>query len=153
MADQRRRRKPLPNGRSATAKPFVMLPWFVFDSPAYRSLKPGPRALLWELIRKHNGLNNGQIGLGVREACELLSMSDKDTVSRYFKELEEKGLIRTTRHGGFNMKDPRARRATEWALTWERVGTASATKEFQEWTKLKKYGPEDPTQQSRLSGQ
>lgn len=153
MKARANRRKPLPNGRSATAKPFVMLPHFVYDSAAYRSLKPGPRALLWELIRRHNGSNNGQIGFGVRAACEAINIADKDTISRYFAELEVKGLIRAVRLGGFNMKDPTARRATEWALTWERISTASATKDFLEWGKPKKSGPENPSLQSGLSGQ
>ena len=107
-----------------------MLPHYLLRSEAYRSLKPGPVALLVQIVLRYNGSNNGLIGLGRREACEAISISDKDTASKYFRELEEKGFIKATKHGAFNMKDPSARRATEWALTWERLNEQPPTKEF-----------------------
>ncbi|MXO57942.1 hypothetical protein GRI89_00065 [Altererythrobacter salegens] len=121
------------NGRSKRSGPFVRIPNFVFDSPAYRSLKPGPRALLSEIIRRYNGSNNGHIGLGVREACAALNMKDKDTVNGFFKELVGKGFIVCVRSGGFNMKDPSSRRASEWRITWERAADEPPTKEFMRW--------------------
>lgn len=105
----------------------------MFDCAAYRSMKPGPRALLAELIRRYNGRNNGSIVLGIREACQALNMSDKDTVARYFKELSSKGFIACTKAGGFNMKDPASRRASEWRLTWLKCGDDLPTKEFMYW--------------------
>jgi len=106
-----------------------MLENYIFDSSAYRTLKPGPRALLWEIIRRFNGSNNGQIGLGVREAAKSLSVS-KDTASSYFLTLIEHGFIRSTHPGGFNMKDPSSRRATEWRLTWKPTDSITPTKDF-----------------------
>lgn len=117
-------------GRSKRSPRFVMLPHYLLRSEAYRSLKPGPVALLVQIVLRYNGSNNGLIGLGRREACEAISISDKDTASKYFRELEEKGFIKATKHGAFNMKDPSARRATEWALTWERLNEQPPTKEF-----------------------
>lgn len=120
-------------GRSKRGLPFVRLPHHVLKSEAYQSLKPGPVALLVQIIFRYNGSNNGHIGLGVREASKAIQVSDKDTVSKYFRDLQEKGLIKAERKGAFNMKDPSSRRATEWALTWERVGETPPTKEFLSW--------------------
>jgi hypothetical protein len=123
-------------GRRRDAPPFVMLPWWIFDSPAYRSLHPVARALLWEIIRRHNGANNGSIGLGQREAATACRVKRADTVARYFAELEDKGFIVATRRGGFNMKDPNTRRATEWRLTWFDAPGLRPTKEFMHSTAM-----------------
>lgn len=120
-------------GRSKHGSSFVMLEHWMMKSQAYRSLKPGPRALLLEIMRRYNGSNNGRIGLGLREAAAALAMSDRQAIARYFSELEEKGFIRATRRSGFNLKDPNSRTATEWALTQYPVGDALATKEFMSW--------------------
>lgn len=107
-----------------------MLACWVFDCPSFRELKPGPRSLLWELVRRYNGNNNGSIGLGQREAAKALNLGRADTVAGYFAELEERGFIVATRRGGFNMKDPSTRRATEWRLTWLDSPAGKATKDF-----------------------
>lgn len=120
-------------GRSTKSPPFVMLRNYVFDCPAYRSLKPGPRALLFELVRRYDGSNNGRIGLGARGACVAVNIADKDTAVRYFDELQDHGFIRPTKLGAFNMKVPGASRATEWRLTWLPSGNDLPTKEFMKW--------------------
>lgn len=125
----RRRAKVLKNGRNAGSTGFVMLENYVFDSLAFRTMKVGPRALLLELIRRHNGSNNGSIALGVRAAAQLLDVS-KDTASKYFGVLIERGFIAPARLGGFNMKDPQSRRSTEWRLTWIKTSCTAATKDF-----------------------
>ena len=76
-------RREYPKPRPAYAKPFVMLPHWTFDCPAYRTLKPGPRALLWELIRKHNGANNGRIGFSQRAMSAAINVADRETVAGY----------------------------------------------------------------------
>jgi hypothetical protein len=121
-------------GRRRDAQPFVMLEWWIFDSPAYRSLHPVARALLWETVRRYNGKNNGSIGLGQREAATASGVKRADTVARYFAELEAKGFIAATRRGGFNLKDPSSRRATEWRLTWLDSPGLGPSKEFMRWT-------------------
>ena len=120
-----------------------MLPLHVFDSLAYRFLKPGPRSMLWELIRRYNGLNNGEIVMSARQACEALNIFDKDTALRYLAALQDCGLIKPTKLGGFNIKDPANSRATEWALTWHRLHDQPPTKEFMKWKPAKKCGPEN----------
>ncbi len=134
MAKGRRKNRLLVNGRNATSVAFLMLDNYVFDCPAYRGMAPGPRTLLWELIRRHNGCNNGQIGLGVREAAECLKAT-KDTAAGYFRTLIVRGFIAQSKPGGFNMKDPSSRRATEWRLTWQRCNDQPPTKEFMDYSK------------------
>lgn len=107
-----------------------MLSNWIFDCPAYRALHPVSRTLLWELVRRYNGSNNGEIGLGVREAAKACSVKCPDTMSKYFEDLQLKGFIDATRRGGFNMKDPSSRRATEWRLTWIDAPGLRATKRF-----------------------
>lgn len=125
----KRKNRLFPNGRNATSTSFIMLENYVFDSPAFRSLRPGPRALLLELIRRHNGNNNGTIGLGVREAAVAICVG-KNAAESYFRTLVEAGFIARERFAGFNMKDVTGRRATEWRLTWIRTERTPATKEF-----------------------
>lgn len=143
--------------RRTWTRPFIQLPHWVYDSAAFRSLKPGPRTVLLALIRRYNGSNNGRIGLGVREAMTECCVRDKDTISSYFQSLEQKGLIVKARAGGFNMKDATRNRATEWRLTWwpaPEVG-AGVTKEFQIWLPTsteEDHGPDFPCAESGSFG-
>lgn len=109
-----------------------MLPQWAFDCPAFRTLKPGPRALLWELIRRFNGGNNGRIAFCQRDMAKALNIADRGTVAGYVRELVARGFIKATRLGAFSVKLA-DRRATEWALTWHPVGDELATKEFMRW--------------------
>lgn len=119
-------------GRDVRGEPFVHLPHFVIDSDAYRSLRALAQALLVHLVRRYNGLNNGTIALGHREAAKLCNVN-KDTIKSAFDDLCEKGFIQSSRKGGFNMKDPSARRATEWTLTWHGTLGCKPTYEFKNW--------------------
>lgn len=146
----RRKARVLKNGRNAGSTAFLMLDHYIFDCAAYRSMRPGPRALLDEMIRRHNGSNNGHIGLGQREAAKCLNVN-KDTVPGYFDALIERGFIAPTRPGGFNMKNPESRRSTEWRLTWLKTDYMAATKDFIAWNRQKStarkigtVGPENP---------
>ena len=148
------KREPVPRGRKVNAKgrstgahPFVMLPHWAFDCPAYRTLKPGPRALLWELIRRHNGGNNGHIGFSQRAMSAAINVADRETVAGYVRELEARGFIVAQRRGGFNVKAA-DRRATEWALTWLHIGDALPTKDFMRW----RSGEIDGTEKAASQG-
>lgn len=137
-------------GRSTGPAPFLMLPQWAFDSPAYRTLKPGPRALLWELIRRFNGTNNGHIVFSQRDMAVAINVTDRETVALYVRELESRGLIVASRRGGFNVKVA-DRRASEWALTWLPVGDVPATKAFMRWYSGKIGGTEKPAARGGFS--
>jgi hypothetical protein len=130
-------------GRSTGTQPFVMLSHWAFDCVAYRTLKPGPRALLWELIRRHNGENNGKIGFSQRYMASAICVADRETIAAYVRELEARGFIKAMRRGGFNLKVA-DRRATEWALTWLKIGDELPTKEFMRWRPNQINGTEKP---------
>ena len=103
------------------------------DTPAWRSLSLGARCLLLEVWRRHNGTNNGQISMSVREAAALLGCSKK-MPSRWFAELREKGFLEPTRLGSFAWKGGAMNgRATTWRLTMEPCNGERPTKEFASW--------------------
>ena len=64
----------------------VQLPEWLQSSPAWATLKPGPRALYLELKRRYNGVNNGSIYLSHRDAAKALNIH-RNTVGRWFEEL------------------------------------------------------------------
>jgi hypothetical protein len=100
------------NGRSK--RQFLQLFTNVKRSTAYYGLSPYARSLLFELIDRYNGCNNGMIGLGVREAAYELGCCN-GTVSNAMRELDDAGLARPTKVGAW-----RGKRATEWRLMWLR---------------------------------
>lgn len=118
-------------GRSTTSGKFVLLEEFLLASPAYRALRPIPRALLTELYRIYNGHNNGYLALSARVAGDRCNV-DKDTAARAFQELVEKGFIERACLGAFSRK---CRHATEYRLTakaCDRTG-ALPSKTFMKW--------------------
>lgn len=136
-------RKTNAKGRSVGKHGFVMLGHFAFDCPAYRSLKAGQRALLWEFIRRHNGVNNGRIAFSQRDMSTAIKIADRETVAGYVRKLEELGFIKVSRRGGFSVKVS-DRRASEWTLTMFDVRELPATKDFMRWRQSKISGTEKP---------
>jgi len=133
-----------PKGRSVNEQ-FVKLPFCMLACPAYRSLKPGPRALLVEFHGRFNGRNNGGIIFSQREMAQAIKVSDRQTIAKYVRELEAAGFIKAMRRGGFNRKSPTESRATEWALTLFPIGDKPADKTFMSWRPEKNNGTEKPT--------
>ena len=114
--------------------PFIQIEHWVYDSEAWQSLKPGPRALYLALKRRFNGGNNGDIFLSHRDAASALNVG-RDTVGKYFTELIERGFIIVTR--GHCLGPKGIGQAATYALTEETVGSAPATKQFMAWKKQK----------------
>ncbi|WP_138379462.1 helix-turn-helix domain-containing protein [Luteithermobacter gelatinilyticus] len=103
--------------------------YYLLKSEAWRSLKPGPRALLIELYSLYNGNNNGDIFLSEREAARRCNVNRK-TAARYFHDLQEKGFIFPKTKGCFNVKSPEA---TAWILTEFPYNGNLPTKDFMRW--------------------
>ena len=102
-------------------------------SEAWKSLTPVPRALFVEVAQRWNGFNNGQIGLGIREAGRAIHVKHT-TACWAFRVLQERGFLVLTRDSSFDQK----RLAREWRVTAYPMGdyrnpTALATKEFMRW--------------------
>ncbi|WP_194247544.1 hypothetical protein [Aliiruegeria sabulilitoris] len=86
--------KPYKHGKRGGGK-FVQLPEYLQRTEAWATMKPGPRALYVELKRRFNGSNNGEIILSHRDAAKALNVN-RNTVTGYFHELQERGFIRQT---------------------------------------------------------
>lgn len=126
---RRRGRRHDKTGRSQGVARFLKLEHWMLKTPAWRALSPAPRALYVELAQRYNGSNNGEISMSVREAADLVHIA-KDTATKAFNDLEEKGFVRRNQCGSFNWK---LRHATTWILTEFPVGETPATKEFARW--------------------
>lgn len=110
-------------GRSKGEGRFAGIPHSVMNSTGYLQTRPAARAVLLELARLYNGVNNGMIGLSVRTASDRCNIS-KDTVSKAFQELEDCGLIEAVEKGTYRIKTCKA---TEWRLLWARCNVAGLT--------------------------
>src|SRR6516165_5038927 len=82
-------------GKAKKGRQFLRLYTNVKRSKAYHGLSPVARALLFEIIDRYNGCNNGMIGLGVREAAYELGRGQA-TISRAMRELDDARLAHPT---------------------------------------------------------
>lgn len=106
------RKRPKAPHEARTGGYFVALPHDVMTSAAYVDLKPDARALLFELLLRFNGHNNGKIGLSQRDARARLGMSPQRIVDA-FDRLIDHGFVELATEG-----DRALRLAREWRLTW-----------------------------------
>jgi hypothetical protein len=96
---------------------FIMLPYSTYDGPEFAALKPIDVAVLVLLIRKHDGHNNGNISLGLREVVKRCHCSQM-TAWRALKNLERAGLISVTYKGHMVPEIGRPDVATRWRLNF-----------------------------------
>ncbi len=101
----------------------------MFQCPAYRALKPVERCALNELMFRFNGQNNGDVGLSVREAAELVHCST-NTAQGALSRLQDLGFIRIRQKGSFDQK---VRHSTRWILTMCPYNNQDETKDFMRW--------------------
>lgn len=118
-------------GRSKSGPPFIQVPWFILDCPAWQHLTPAARSVWLTLGRRYNGFNNGTLGLSVRDAAAECRIN-KDTASAALATLADIGFVECVVPGGFSRK---ARHAAEWRLTHLRCDLTGAppTKAFVRW--------------------
>ena len=106
---------------------FIKLPYAVYDSPAFETLKPIDVTVLLLLIRKHNGYNNGNISLGVREAAAKCRCG-KASAQRALARLQQSGLVAITYKGHLVPEVGRPDAATKWRLNFVTENQEAATK-------------------------
>jgi len=99
-------------------EPHVRMIHKVYDSPEFQALVPNERAILWELIRKYNGFNNGNLSLGVREAAEKCHIGQM-AACRALARLQESGLISATYKGHLVPDFGRPNAPTRWRLNFK----------------------------------
>ncbi|MBB3913872.1 hypothetical protein [Rhizobium fabae] len=111
---------------------FLMIDGYVMRSAAWAALTANDKAVYLELKWRHDGLNNGRIGLSAREAAAAIGAASKDTGNRSLDNLREKGFIAISKLSGFNVK---SRVSTEWRLTEYACSVTGElpTKDFMRW--------------------
>ena len=92
---------------------YIQVFHWVMKTVAWQALTPNERCIYLEVKKRFNGSNNGEIGLGVREAADAIQVG-KTTAHHALKRLTELGFIEVVTPSGFNRKN---RMATEWLLT------------------------------------
>lgn len=81
--------------------PFLMLNRdMILYCDAWKQLSPSAKVVYICIKARHNGSNNGKISLPYSELETVKGLGSPSTVSRALKELEKKGWIRRTHHGG-----------------------------------------------------
>jgi hypothetical protein len=97
--------------------PFVPVDIEVMNSPAWRATSMGARWLYMHLKRRWSfkQRNNGRIFLSQRNAQEEMGVSNRDSISRWFRELQHYGFIVMTNAGGLGV-DGKGK-APHWRLT------------------------------------
>ncbi len=119
-------------GRSKR-EPFILLHRGVTNSEAWESLSCAAKALLIEVWKRHNGVNNGQIALSHRQARAALRIGNGN-VQKAFQELQEKGFLIARLKGHFDWKVGAGEgRATEWELTTEACDGKPAKRGYRFW--------------------
>lgn len=117
---------------SQDPKRFVQLNYHLIKSNAFKEVSGGAFKLYIKVRERFNGVNNGEIGFSVRDASNKLGIAPM-TAHKYFKELEEKGFLKTRVKGSYNFK---SRHATTWIITAERYNHKAPSNDFMSWPNL-----------------
>jgi hypothetical protein len=90
---------------------YTAIPWAVLDSAAFQGLPHPAKSLLYEVMRQHNGRNNGHFQL-TNSWLRQRGLKSNDTNQRAKLALLGSQLLIQTRWGGRNMN------ADRFALSW-----------------------------------
>lgn len=128
---------------------YVLLPYAIIQSPAWRSLSGAAIKVWLELHTRFNGGNNGKLFLSMNEAARNLGIG-KQTAQRAFAELQEKGFLVLERPGNWY-----GRQAHEWRLTTKPMrrpgGKEVASNDWRNWRPEKtERGSETEPSPSRM---
>lgn len=90
---------------------YAAIPWAVLDSVSFKGASDKAKALLFALMRQHNGNNNGRLHLAKKWLYNQGWTCHENNIKAR-NELITRGLIVQTKWGGLNM-------GADWfALTW-----------------------------------
>jgi hypothetical protein len=107
---------------------FFLLPHCLLAHDALRTASPRAVKLLLAICGKHDGFNNGVIGLGFRELAELMDSQNHEGNGRALCELMERGIVDLAR------AYPKGQRlANEYRLTFVPTGDVPATNDYLSW--------------------
>src|SRR5262249_41614579 len=105
------------NKNKGRLAPFVPIDQEMMRSPAWRATSFGARWLYMHLKSRWSfkQRNNGHIFLSHRDAEEEMGCGHRDSISRWFRELQHYGFIVMTDPGGLGVNGKR--KAPHWRLT------------------------------------
>lgn len=128
---------------------FIMIDGYVKRCAAWKALTPVERAVYLEVKWRYDGMNNGRIGLGLRELANEINMG-RDTAGRALDALVRYGFIVKTKASAFNVKN---RKVAEWRLTEYPCDVTGElpTKTFMRWEPTKKQQSHPSDTQSHAS--
>jgi hypothetical protein len=107
---------------------FFLLPHCLLASEAFRTASPRAVKVLLALCAKHNGFNNGMIGMGFRELAEAMDSQNHGANGKALCQLMERGLVALER------SYPKGQRlANEYRLTFVAMADAPATNDYLNW--------------------
>jgi hypothetical protein len=105
-----------------------MIPHCLITSDAFRTMSPRALQVLMQLHFRHNGFNNGRIGLSQRVLAASLGCQNYHAYTRAIGELVSRGIIALAR------SYPKCQRlAREYRLTFIPTGETPATNDYLEW--------------------
>lgn len=114
-------------GRNETVR-FVALHHYMLKCPAWETMPGTSLKILIEVWKRHNGVNNGEIVYGTREAAQVGIGKSQAAVA--LKDLQDRGFLKVARNSTFTLKTKEAR---TWILTTERYQDQPPTREFMRW--------------------
>ncbi len=82
--------------------PFLKLDQPIYKSVEFQNLSMAAERVLWQLIQKHNGYNNGAIPAGQKTLMGRPGLKSPKTIGNAIGELVEAGFIVITRKGREN---------------------------------------------------
>lgn len=93
---------------------YATIPWVVIDSASFKGASDKAKALLFALMRQHNGSNNGHLHLA-KQWLYNQGWTCHENNSKARNELIDRGLVVQTKWGGLNMGPDL------FALTWHDI--------------------------------
>lgn len=96
--------------------PYGAIPHVVLDSVAFMGANYPAKALIFDLLRQHNGKNNGHLHLSFSWLARR-GWKSRDVIQRARAELIERNLLLQTRQGGLNIG------ASRYAVTWLHISS------------------------------
>jgi hypothetical protein len=113
--------------------PWVSVTRSLLDQPAWKAMSFGARALYIALKRFYNTKvdNNGKIYLSCRDACEALGTRSRQSIARWFAELEFYGFIVKTTEGCLGVYGKGI--APHYRLTECMCYSEAATRDYERW--------------------
>lgn len=104
--------------QEAVSGSYTPIPHAVLDCKAFVGASDRAKAMLLELLRQHNGGNNGRLQLSVAW-LKARGWTSTDQIQKAKIELLDRGLIFKTKQGGLNI-------GPDWfALTWLQISNFS----------------------------